>query len=345
MINPYPSFSTLLKSQRDALNARFTLRIRSGVRIDGDAFLAHLSARAAPLVESVQAEWPERAPAVLTALYDASLDLFAASLLGPDARIPGIDRVWTDVLTRNIRLLAREPVGLSGSLSNAAFQVALQCGKGLELWVNRMREVLPQCDSLSRVLELGQVVAWQAGMPQYRQAALEVAVRLPAKLAAQSLGMPAETTQGNLLVAVDRLRANPWLTAEGAIRPGRTLTQLACVGTAGSFTGFGGVFSRPPIVSCADSRIMVSSGSQTWQVLADAYGTWFRRIPEQKVSTSTLPTGITVDRRGNLQWGPFSLSVPYLAGATSTACDGVTLAITIPTSHHLFLFARAGASL
>lgn len=340
MVDVFPALAAALKAQRDSLNARFAQRVRGGARIEGESFLAHLREKAAPLVQSVHANYPERVPAVVNALYDASLDLFAASLLGENSRVPGIHRVWTELLPRNIELLAREPVGIVGCLCNGAFQVAQQRGTRLELWLDRMRNALAGCDSPGRVLEVGQVAAWQAGMAQYRQPALEVAGRLPPGLATLVLGLAAETSQDALASALVRLRQNPWLSAEEALQPEPALLALASVGMAGSFTGFGGVFARPPVVTCSAGRLLASDGRSRWQLIADAYGSWFRRLPEEKVAASKLPAGVVVDRRGNLKWGALAQVAPHLASATGAACDGVTLAVTIPTSHHVFLFAR-----
>ena len=68
--------TALLDGQRDALNERFAARRRGGAKIEPPAFLAHLRDEVTPLIVEVEARYPERAAAVLTALYDASLDAF-----------------------------------------------------------------------------------------------------------------------------------------------------------------------------------------------------------------------------------------------------------------------------
>lgn len=341
----FPAFVQALKAQRDALNARYALRVRSGAKIDSDSFLDHLHQRVAPLVEAVNAEWPGRVPATVSALYEASLDLFAGSLLGPSAKLPELDRVWMDLLPANLRLLACEPVGIVGCLCNAAFQVAQQRGTRLDQWLARMQAALPICDSLARVLEVGQVAAWQAGMAQFRSAALEVAQRLPTNLAAPSLGLSGDLSPQTLTTAMKRLQANPWLTVSAAMEGKAVPQQLKCVGQAGSFTGFGGDFARPPVTTCSAGRLLATDGRSTWQLIADAYGTWFRRLPDGKVVRGRLPADVGVERSGKLNWGKLVLQVPELANPTGFACDGATLAVTIATSHHVFLFARLGGPL
>jgi hypothetical protein len=208
-----------------------------------------------------------------------------------------------------------------------------------------MRDALPHCDSLGRVLEVGHIAAWQAGMPQYRRAALEAATRLPVSLASQVLGMPTSTSAESLAAALKRLQANPWLKVREALRDQPATPQLQAVGLAGAFTGFGGEFARPPVVSNTNGRLIARDSSSCWQLMADAYGTWFRRLPDRQWAAEKLPGGIAVDRSGKLKWNHLSLSAPHLANPSGSACDGVTLAVTIGTSHHVFLFARSGAPL
>jgi hypothetical protein len=256
-----------------------------------------------------------------------------------------MEQVWTALLPQNGSLPAREPVGLVGSLCNGAFQVSQQRGARLEPWLARMREALPHCDSLNRVLEVGHIAAWQAGMPQYRRAALEAATQLPTNLASQVLGLPTSTSAESLAAALKRLQANPWLKVPEALHDQPVTPQLKAVGMAGAFTGFGGEFARPPVISNTNGGLIAKDGNSCWQFIADAYGTWFRRLPDRQWAAENLPGGVAVDRSGKLKWNHLSLSVPHLANASGSACDGVTLAVTIGTSHHVFLFAKSGGSL
>jgi hypothetical protein len=92
--------------------------------------------------------------------------------------------------------------------------------------------------------------------------------------------------------------------------------------------------------------LLVADGKSEWELLADAYGAWFHRLsdaPDRRAKTA-LPTGVAVDDRGTIRWGKQSLAQPHLAQATSIAAAGQTLAITIPTSHLVFLFSNLGIS-
>jgi len=334
-------FATLLDAQRDSFNDRFAARRRGGARIDPAAFLAHLRETVAPLLAEVHARLPERAPAVLNALYDASLDLFAASLLGPEGKLPAMHRVWMELLPNAVTLLAREPVSLVGCLCNAIFQVAQQRGTRPDLWLERIKSALPHSQSVTDVLDAGVVAAWQAGMPQFREPALAAAERMKPTLASAALGLSSETSAEVCRDTVASMKRDRWFRV-GTTAPSPGLSP---VGHAGAFTGFGGPFSRPPAVRCVGGRLVASVGDAShWHMVADAYGAWFRRVEDTKSKPEPLPAEVAIDAQGTVRWGRSACKAPHLAGHTGIACDGETLAVTIPTSHLVFLFARTGGA-
>ena len=340
-----PVFVEAIRSDRDALNARFAHRERGGVRIDREAFLRHLRDAVAPLVEQVQAVLPERARSSVAPLFDVSLDLFSAALLGPEAKSPWVERVWHEVLPAATRLLARDPRQVTGCLCNAAVQIANQRGTRPQHWLDRMRQVAPACQSLQELLQAGAVSAWQAGMVQYRRAALKAVGTLHGPLAATALGLPESTSPQELSGVVERLTGQKWLKVEAAAQspPRPTLVRVA---TAGAFSGYGGVLRRPPLVRVEGSRLLVGDGRSQWELLADAYGVWFRKTPETPPEQPSPrgDAGVSVDRQGMIRWKNLSLSQPHLVGVTSQAVSDQTLAVTTATSHHVFLYSILGAS-
>ena len=343
-MNQLPAaIAAVLEAERDALNARFALRQRGGARIDGRAFLAHLQEAVAPLAEQIHAILPERTRNAVLTLYDVSLDVFAASLLGPEAKTPLIGRVWTDLLPLVVKLVAREPQQVAGCLCNAAFQIAGQQGTQPDVWLARMQAAAPRCQSVAQLLEAGKVAAWQAGMVQYRKSALAAAGQLPAALAGCVLGLSDTVTAEQMPTILGRLNENPWLTAAAALDGPPGPPQLACVAMAGAFIGFGGLFFRPPLVEAHDERLLASDGRTQWELLADACGIWLRRVGEAPARHSAAASRSDVSvGRGVIRWGKLSLAVPHLAEASSFALGGSTLAVTISTSHHVFLYSQRG---
>lgn len=342
-MRPDAIFVETIRDQRETLNRRFLARRLAGVQLDGDTLLEHLRVTVEPIVRAVHAVFPERVRGVVAPLFDASLDLMAASLLGPQAKSPHVDRVWREVLPAAARLLARDPLRVAGCLSNAAAFLAAQRGTRPEAWIGRMAAVAVHCESVPHLLDCGKIAAWLAGAAQFRAAALRTAAALPPSLAALALGRPSDGPEDRLHAAIERLQQNPWLTVEAALDD-RSSATPRCVGLAGAFRGFGGEFLRPPTVTLHQGRLFASDGQSAWQLLADAYGTWLQRFGHElpKAGGKPTPLDAAVAADGTLRWGKASIRLPQLADATSFACDGATLAVTTPTSHHVYLFGMTG---
>lgn len=333
-------YAEALQADRDALNARFAERRLAGQDVDPDAFLAHLATVIDPLVCQVGETLPERIRAVVSGLYSTSLELFAASLLGPEAKVTEIAVVWQRLLPAIPRLVARDPARVAGCLSNAVYNLAAQPGTRPLEWIDRMTEVAARCDDTTMLLDCGCVLAWQAGMVQYRPAALATLRRLDKGLAAELLGRPRDEPPDELSNVFDRLAANPWETPATGRLAGPGETSIRCVRTVGAFRGLGGLFLEPPRVSCVNERFFVSDGHSKWEMLADVYGTLLQRTDPPGISTSRDSDGPTIDAAGNVKWGSQSTQLSELASASSSAYDGTTFAVTLSTSHTLFLIAR-----
>jgi hypothetical protein len=95
-------------------------------------------------------------------------------------------------------------------------------------------------------------------------------------------------------------------------------------------------------VSASADGLFVSDGTATWQLLADAFGTLWHRVPTPPVKStnSGVASKIALDSRGRVNWDGACQPFDELVDASSFACDGQTLAVTLPTSYHVFLVAR-----
>jgi hypothetical protein len=207
-----------------------------------------------------------------------------------------------------------------------------------------MRQIAPECSSVTELMEAGTVAAWQAGMVQFRAPAIAAAGRLHPRVSSLALGITQSISTNELVCLLRDVQEQVWLTIDAA-RNGRRRPGIAAVATAGAFTGFGGDFARPPLVGTDGRRLLATDGTCEWELLADAFGVWLRRIGSsaQRHSPPTGDRKAVVDRRGTIHWGAESLAQPHLAHAASFACIGQTLAVTIPTSHHIFLYGSAGS--
>jgi hypothetical protein len=345
-IQIHPALAEALRADRESLNQRFAQRQQAGAKIDELAFQQHLRTTVNELVTGVANGFAERVRAVVNALFDVSLDLFAAELLGTTTKHSHVSAAWREVLPRATNLLARDPQRVAGCLSNAVDHLAAQPSARPSEWIELMCDVSPHCVSVSQWLEAGKVVAWRAGLVQYRSAALRLARELPWKLAARCVGKtcfcgdPGDATEANWHERLERLENDRWYSPVGndATQASRS---LRLVRTTGGFRGFGGPCLRPPTVTAADGGLFVSDGDATWQLLADLYGTLWQRVATLPASTAAGVTQkIAIDARGHIAWDPTAHDFAELADAGSFACDGQTLAVTLPTSHHVFLLAR-----
>ena len=106
----------------------------------------------------------------------------------------------------------------------------------------------------------------------------------------------------------------------------------------------------PPRVALRDGKLFLTDQQNVWQLIADRFGWVQQRVDMPPKQFSAPPSKFKphsvqphVDQQGTIHWEQQQLSVPEMAQPTSYACDGDTLAVTIATSFHVFLFARRRA--
>ena len=328
-----------LERGRARYNARFAAARKGGAAIDGDSFLVHLGNAVGPVVEAVHAEMPDRVDGVLNTLFDVSLELFAASLLGPRSKSPVVGEVWTKLLPPAARLVLRDPKRVAAALSNAAYNLGRTSGVRPRAWVAEMQRVAPRCENVSELLDAGKVAAWRAGMPHYRKSAIATATALRPALAGEMLGVPAE----QVAPVLGRMLADPWLAPRAALADEPAALRL--VGVVGGFRGFGGEFLRPPTVAASAGSLFVTDGDGVWRLIADCHGRLLIRHDHVPRRPDAPTPDCFVTDEGHVHWGPGRAALPQLAGGVGGfAFDGNrTLAVTLRTSHHVYLVARAPA--
>lgn len=334
--------AAFLAAHRDALNARFAAARHMLPQLDGGAFLEHLRGTLSPIADAVAADAIEKVEPVLFALYELSLDLVGRQLLGPAARRPVVNDGWRTLLPRAPRLLGREPVRLAGAVTNALCQLSNQPGARPADWIGHMAQMTHASTSVSELLACGQVAAWRAGMARYRESALATAAQLGPRLGSVALGLAQELPADSFGALLGLLGEDPWRTPESAlaqlVAPGaRAPRGLAIVAQAGAFRGFDGEFLRPPMVSVDQGRLVVHDGVSAWILAADIFGVNLVRC--QSLGSQPVPGG-HLSSKGDLDWQGERVRLHELAGSSSHAGLERTLAVTLPTSHRVFLVAR-----
>jgi hypothetical protein len=348
----HPAFVAALEADREALNQRFRAQSLQGPPLDASAFFEHLVHRVEPLVAATFAHFPERSRSVTTELYSVSLDLFRAGYWGKESRLPALNQLWEQTLPKLARLVAREPNRVTGALSNALIHVAQQQDARAHDWLARLSSLGDRCHSVNELLAVTMVLAWRCGMAQLREGALERLERLPADLAASCMNeTEAHDGEANAIdesawqATLERLRRDRW----SDISESQSSLMPVLAKYVGAFRGFGGSFTRPPIVFLHQTRLMVTDQTTVWRLFADAYGWHLQRqgnadefaLPDLQPSKRAAVTDAepVFGSDGHLRWNGHEQRFAYLAGASSHAFDGQTLAVALPTSFHIFIVA------
>ncbi|HEX7379394.1 MAG TPA: hypothetical protein VF278_19890, partial [Pirellulales bacterium] len=337
----HPALAAALREDREALNQRFQVRQRLGANINVAGFQRHLRTTVNELICKVAVAQPERCRVVANALFDVSLDLFSAGLLGPQAKHRHMSAAWQDVLPPAVTLLARDPFRIAGCVSNAVACLASHPSGRPAQWIGMMGHLATDCDGVSQFLDAGKVAAWMAGLVQYRAAALGIARQLPQKVSARLLELPVDLAEDGFWRQLDRLDADRWYKPRGTDAK-TAASSPRLVGTTGGFRGFGGPCLRPPTVVTQGDRLFVFDGDATWRLLADAYGVLWHRVAPLSTSGASRgeSPGVVLDASGSVSWNGKKAHFADMADASSHACDGQTLAVTLPTSHYVFLVAN-----
>jgi hypothetical protein len=288
-------FHTALAANRERYNAQFRLARHRAKQLDANAFLALLRDSLGPAVDAAAAAGAD--PAVVT---DALIDLAFAT----HGHLPaGLDTL----LPALARFVAADPRRVPVAMANALLHV-----QSLD-WVTTMTTVTPSLSTVDELLDVGAVAAWRHGLAVLRRSALEAARRVSPAVLATVLGTS----------DVDALAADPWFTGQDL--------GLRVVRRVGAFRGFGGTFARPPRVFTSHGQWHATDGTSTWRVHVDRFGTSIRRAG--RVPRDEPGNGPTLSRYGTVQYRGQSLEVSALAGATSWATVGNTLAVTTPWTH------------
>ncbi|MEZ6136028.1 MAG: hypothetical protein R3C53_14095 [Pirellulaceae bacterium] len=328
------AFAAVLREQREELNRQFVAKSHFTGGLSGADFRQVLADLVDPIVASVAEVMPECTRGVATELFELSLELVGAGALGQGATNSAIARVWSNLLPTIPRLMSRDARVVAGSLSNAAFHISRCQPDRSELWFTTMHRLVEQCDGVPKLLDCAAIAAWRSGMVQYRNAAIAAAAKLPATLACLALGIPADADQ-DLPATLTHLQTSPWHNPQIKHDP----PTLQLTRRVGDFRGFGGPFLRPPLVCGTASRLFVSDGTATWELLADCFGTLFHRLGDANIFRTQQKQSTRAprpNRHGKLTWQGFCVTLPVQA---TLACNDHTLLVATPDSHRIDLYA------
>ena len=98
---------------------------------------------------------------------------------------------------------------------------------------------------------------------------------------------------------------------------------------------------KPPTVATIDGKLMVSDGHQVWQIFADQFGSIIQRVAAEPFqgNGTRIKSSPYVSADGTIHWDGKKTTRSDMARSSSFAFDGMTLAVTVPNSFHVYLFA------
>ena len=339
------AFIESLDADRDSFNQRFRLASMHGPTLDRAIFFSHLTHRVEPIVAAVHAMFPERTRSVVSELYDVSLDLFRKGYFGNESRLPALDQLWTQILPAMPYLIARDARKLVGALSNALIYLVAQPSTRVQFWLAEVARIAVDCQSSAELLDATAILVWRCGMAQFRPGALLRLQSLPRQIAMKCLAVEPSTAPKDWEQLLVHLVDNEWFDPQSSADGKTHVGVVQCVS---GFRGFGGHMMNPPSVGIHDGYVVVRDEKSAWRLYADCYGWYLHRIGEANefdmaVRSRTDKVAVCIDESGRVQWDKTQVKFKHLAGAASQAFDGRTLAVTLPTSYHVFLIANAVA--
>lgn len=320
-------FAQVLAAGRRQFNARVTEARRRSPGFDTAGFAAFLQQQVDGVVAAVHTVDPARTTAVAFAAYDIALTLCMHGLAGPAARTPSINAAWSGLMPALAARIAERPQEVLSALSNAVAHLGGVEGARTDEWLATMAQLGPAAETTAQLLDLGQVLAWRAGMAHFRAGALQAADRLPPALALAAVNAPADACWPDWRA---RLVADPWACTAPRREDGWQI---------GAFTGFGGRLAQPPELRLAPSGFLLRSGSRHFLALADACGAVLLPASAEEFAAATLaavPEG--VQRHGTTLMLPHrDVALDLPAEGLQLAADAHTLAIASAYSHALRL--------
>jgi hypothetical protein len=334
------AFAEILQANRPALNARFATARNLRPGLEPEAFADILRELVTPIVTAAEQCSPAAARTLALTLYDLSLDLLGQGFLGPQSRYPFIAQGWQRLLPRLPQQLCAAPRLVTVSLTNALYNLSQTPGSRPNEWLETMLALAPLAPDPHQYLQAGQVAAWWAGLAHFRSGALEICQVLPADLVYTALRLPPGEAE-SALPLVDRLAADPWLDADSAKNQPRQNLELAVVRRVGAFRGFGGDFIQPPQVFSAGEHFIVADGETHWLLVADVFGATLHRIDGFQPQREIKP--FEIDQSGRVRFANLQQKFDDLAGYSSAASNGKTLAVTSALSFAVTLIAPVEA--
>lgn len=319
-----PALAAYLSDRRASCNARFAAARARSNRLSPEDFSLFLKDQLSPLATALASAAADIGYSPILALdhaYDIGLQLVAEKLAGPSAIDAAGKELWTTLFPALANHILSSPRQVIGGLINIRHHVASSHEGRANHWLQRLSGLASICGNSSQLLDAAKILAWQAGLPQFRFSALELAASLPNELALEALNAPQKIDASEI---ISKHVKDPWF---GYNDDRVLMSRNAQTRRFGAFRGFGGLFLSPPTVSVSAQQLLVSSADEHWIVMADAFG------------TSLLPAARSeIDQaRSTKPQLDFTSPLPLGHELASSASTATCFALTSKQSHSVWL--------
>lgn len=327
------ALAIVMKDDPLYFNARIAeaRRIQSG--FDTSALSAWLTGPLSDLTEIVSEHRAERVTSFVTAAMESVLLLVSHGLTVGQAGV-AYKTLWHTVLPQCIHLLVQSPTEVLGVLHNAVLNMYDIPEIRFDQWLFLMGEQCGSATTLADLRGLAAVLAWRCGLAQYREGALRTARTLPDSLASAALGA---FDTAHVPTILSRLETDRWFNpaVETPI-----MTEVQVMHRVGSFTGFGGNFSRPPIVRCGSDGFVVKSDDRYFRLYVDVFGAVLQPCSEGEYQKGRAGKQGRVRIKKILSTAEAAgMDIEVPVEDREIICTDDTAAVFSPWSHSIYVYA------
>lgn len=324
-----PALASVLRAERNRLNALYATARTAYPQLDADAFRGFLHAVVDPLATEVARVQADALATTVCSAYEVGLELTGKRVL--EAGCPIAEGLAT-LAVPAAGHIAAQPQRVLAALANALVQLAQAPGARPADWVSFQAGIAARCPDAATFLQAGLVHGWRSGLAHYRASALTIADALPPQLAVAAVG-----SQGDWAALRERLARDPWFAPDG-----RPVPRVARVG---AFRGYGGLFTRPPTVQARGPYLVVTSGDDAWLLTADAYGATFHRAtPAEREAPAPHPSPDVTSQGNTLVVRGRTLALPVCGAITSLAEQAGTVVVTEALAHGVLVVPASEAA-
>lgn len=252
----FQPLKALLKENAGNLNQILASFQAGGRRLNTHDIPAWFKEVIEPVFVAIHSHNETAAPKVFDALFSDMLAALSMPIAAIDHDILKNSRL---LLQLNPALTAANPGRVLKALGSAAARIFKQSQSSARAWLALMQKIVPLAKTFKELLSTGRIAAWSCGMAHLREL-----IDWPATINPQIAA---------IIFADEKCQTDDLKSRWGSEKGTRHLA-------AGDFKGFGGLFTRPPMVAREANHIFASDGVHTAALFADRFGLVFLDNPD-----------------------------------------------------------------